>query len=37
MFQIYFVADELKKNYVIGLDNIQLLNKHGGIFAPCGR
>ncbi|CAG9530572.1 unnamed protein product [Cercopithifilaria johnstoni] len=34
---IYFVADKLKKNYVIGLDNIQLLIKHGEVFAPCAR
>ncbi|OZC10275.1 MAM domain protein [Onchocerca flexuosa] len=32
---IYFVADRLKKNYVIGLDNIQLLIKHDTISAPC--
>ncbi|VDK67578.1 unnamed protein product [Onchocerca ochengi] len=33
--RIYFVADRLKKNYVIGLDNIQLLIKHGTFSAPC--
>ncbi|VDM21535.1 unnamed protein product [Wuchereria bancrofti] len=34
---IYFVADKLKKNYVIGLDKIQLLIKHGEVSAPCAR
>ncbi|KAL3982570.1 MAM domain family protein [Acanthocheilonema viteae] len=34
---IYFVADKLKKNYVIGLDNIQLLIKHGDISTPCAQ
>ncbi|EFO23304.1 hypothetical protein LOAG_05183 [Loa loa] len=34
---IYFVADKLKKNYVIGLDNIHLLINHGEVFAPCSR
>uniref|UniRef100_A0A0R3S2U7 MAM domain-containing protein n=1 Tax=Elaeophora elaphi TaxID=1147741 RepID=A0A0R3S2U7_9BILA len=34
---IYFVVDKLKKNYVIGLDNIQLLIKHAEVSAPCVR
>ncbi|MCP9265724.1 BMA-MAM-5 [Dirofilaria immitis] len=35
--QIYFVADKLKKNYVIGLDDIRLLIKDGMTSAPCLR
>ncbi|KAM3725683.1 MAM and LDL-receptor class A domain-containing protein [Dirofilaria immitis] len=34
---IYFVADKLKKNYVIGLDDIRLLIKDGMTSAPCLR
>ncbi|KAK6037894.1 hypothetical protein COOONC_24601 [Cooperia oncophora] len=33
--QIHFVADELQDNYAIGLDNIQLLNKHGMSALSC--
>uniref|UniRef100_A0A914RD73 Uncharacterized protein n=1 Tax=Parascaris equorum TaxID=6256 RepID=A0A914RD73_PAREQ len=33
--QIYFVADRLKKNYVIGLDQVQLLNKSGTSAMRC--
>uniref|UniRef100_A0A914UTN3 CBM6 domain-containing protein n=1 Tax=Plectus sambesii TaxID=2011161 RepID=A0A914UTN3_9BILA len=32
---VHFVADNLKKNYVIGLDQIQLLNAAGTSAAPC--
>ncbi|KAK6056122.1 hypothetical protein COOONC_06373 [Cooperia oncophora] len=32
---IHFVADELQDNYAIGLDNIQLLNKHGMSALSC--
>ncbi|VDK83290.1 unnamed protein product [Litomosoides sigmodontis] len=34
---IYFVADKLRKNYVIGLDHIQLLIKHDEVSTLCTR
>ncbi|CAJ0581831.1 unnamed protein product, partial [Mesorhabditis spiculigera] len=32
---IHFVADGLRKNYVVGLDHIQLLSKYGQSAQPC--
>ncbi|CAJ0955715.1 unnamed protein product, partial [Mesorhabditis belari] len=32
---IHFVADGLRKNYVVGLDHIQLLSKYGMSAQPC--
>ncbi|VDN03636.1 unnamed protein product [Thelazia callipaeda] len=35
LHMIYFLADNLKKNYVIGLDHIQLMNSYENISVAC--